>query len=134
MPCGPFRVSRVCSWPNWSRAENAGAFCPTASPIEVSISRDATWMVVAFERPLHGNAVSQMTDGLRLRVEIVNLPDGIVIQNELCSRHFLRALRRLGKGFVGGAAAVDDDAGPRSGICHVALSRRAGSGSKIERK
>ena len=33
MPFDPFNVSLDCSLPNWSRAANAGAFCPTDSPI-----------------------------------------------------------------------------------------------------
>jgi hypothetical protein len=34
MPFAPFKVSLDCTWPNWSRAEKAGAFCPTSNPIE----------------------------------------------------------------------------------------------------
>ena len=41
---------------------------------------------IAFESAPDRDAVSQMTGGLRLRVEVVNLPDRIVIQNQLCSR------------------------------------------------
>src|SRR5487761_725106 len=53
-----------------------------------------------------------------LGFEVENLPDGVIVQRELRSRHFLRTLRGLRECFLNGAAAVDDNARPSSLIRH----------------
>src|SRR5487761_524119 len=54
-----------------------------------------------------------------LGFEVENLPDGVIAQRELRSRHFLRTLRGLRECFLNGAATVDDNARPRSRFCHA---------------
>jgi hypothetical protein len=44
VPFLPFKVSRVCTLPNWSCTEKAGAFWPTASPIDIGCT-EATRIV-----------------------------------------------------------------------------------------
>src|SRR6266436_5107803 len=36
VPFVPFKVSRVCTRPNWSRIEKAGAFWPIPSPMDIN--------------------------------------------------------------------------------------------------
>ena len=64
MPREPFRVSSVCSWPNWSRAENAGAFCPTAKANRSEQLEGGDVNGVAVKRAVDGYAVSQMPAAL----------------------------------------------------------------------
>src|SRR5487761_87464 len=59
-----------------------------------------------------------------LGFEVENLPDGVIVQRELRSRHFLRTLRGLRECFLNGAATVDDNARPRSRICHAVSPNR----------
>ena len=62
-----------------------------------------------------------MPNGFVLGIEVKHLPRSIVIQHQLRPRRLLRALGGFGKGLVGGAAAVYDDAGSRSGTSRAAL-------------
>src|SRR5256885_1000025 len=109
VPFVPFKLSRVCISPNWSRAEKAGAFWPTASPIDIESSPD-------------GHRVSQVSAYRCLRLNAVHDPVRIVIQQQLRTRHIFGALGGFGKGFVCVAAARHQDAGPRSGLCGVLSS------------
>src|ERR1700756_268085 len=77
---------------------------------------------VAVECAGDGHTVPQLTGYPFLRVEDIYLPDGIVVQREFRTRHsFLSALCCFGKSFVWRAIAIDNDAGPRSGVCLIAL-------------
>src|SRR5579862_43191 len=70
VPFGPFKVSRVCSRPNWSRSEKAGAFWPTASPIAASGFTDAFRIVLPSSAPetvtLSPNRPAAWSGGSRL--------------------------------------------------------------------
>ena len=86
---------------------------------------------LAVECSADGDAIALVANGLIRRVEEVHLPEGVVIQRQLGAwRIFLGALWQLGGGFVW-RTIIDDDAGPRSGLCHVALRcQREVSGEK----
>src|SRR5436190_3281486 len=47
VPFVPFKLSRVCTRPNWSRTEKAGAFWPTATPIDIN-SMEAILIVSSY--------------------------------------------------------------------------------------
>src|SRR5438093_13705639 len=68
--------------------------------------------------------ISQVSYGLSLRLEIVNLPRRIGIKHQLSAPHIIRALCRFGERLIDGAAAVDDDARPRSGRFQAVLSSK----------
>src|SRR5579862_3929057 len=83
------------------------------------------------ECSVDGNGVSQMAGSWNLRVKDENLSGRIVVEGKGPPLHLLRALGALAKTLIDRAAAVDDDAGPRSGICHVILpSQRKGGNAK----
>src|ERR1700687_1462554 len=50
VPFVPFKVLRVCTFPNWSRMEKVGAFWPTASPMDIN-STEATRIVSSSSVP-----------------------------------------------------------------------------------
>src|ERR1700674_5398987 len=75
-----------------------------------------------------------MSRGLVLRVEAVHLADGIVVQGEFGAWRLRDALGRLGEGLVRAATAVDDDAGPRSGIGHSLLPGQREKGAENQNR
>src|SRR5262249_11017440 len=77
-----------------------------------------------FECPVYRYGIPQVPNSLGLGFEIVNLPGGIVIQHQPWSTEIIRALSRFGKGLIRRAAAVDDDARPRSGSFHSIHTER----------
>ncbi len=80
---------------------------------------------IVLSRSVHRDTVSQVASRLILRLQVINLPGGIVIENQPgAGPTILSALGRLRKSLFGGAAAIDDDAGPRAGICHTILRER----------
>ena len=79
---------------------------------------DRVFVKRAFDR----DALSEITRRLVLSIEIVDLPDGIVIQPQSGARPaFLQAFIRFRKRFIRCTAAVDNNAGPGAGLVAVPL-------------
>ena len=92
-------------------SEKAGAFCPTASPIDMG-STEAASNRISLECPSHGHGVSQVSGYRSLQVKLVHDPGRIVDQRQLRPGLLLEAIGHFGKSFVCIASAGHQDARP----------------------
>src|ERR1700688_11813 len=74
---------------------------------------------IAIDNGANPDALSQVTNRLVLRVQVVNLPCGIVVKRKFRARQILlRTLGLFGKSFLGTANVIDNHSGPYPDICH----------------
>ena len=77
---------------------------------------------VTLESAIDRNALSKILARLVLRIELINLPDRVVVQRQFCIRSTsFETFIRFGESFIGRAAAVDDHTGPGSRIHMIVL-------------
>lgn len=89
---------------------------------------------ITVKRALDRDAIAEVTRGLILRIELVNLADCIVVERKPGAwTAALDALIRFGESFIDGAAAVNDDARPRLRVHFILLPSRSETRSAKQR-
>src|SRR5260370_41598722 len=86
--------------------------------------------VIFFKNSSNGHTGARRRGDSLLRLQPVHHPVGIVVERQLCPRRGPEALGRLVEGFVRVATAINNGAGPCSGIGRAGLCRGGGAGKE----